>query len=151
MLVKPAQLESAVLLTGCKLIWLSLGWSLCTHRLERHTSPCAAFPWFDQVGSVGLLPMLTSLGGFMNSYTFPRFLFLRPTRVELFGWVTFHHWSPPMCTAAAWAPALSSRPSTSSSAREEQDCCSLGTPVTEGNCPAAWGKGYFRDCWLLFH
>ena len=72
-----------MLLAGCKLLWLSLGWSLCTCKLERHTSPHAAFPWFDQVGSAGLLSMLTSLGVVMDSYTFPWFLFLRPTRVKL--------------------------------------------------------------------
>lgn len=132
-----------MLLAGCRLLWLSLGWSLCTCNLERHTNPHATFPRFEQVGSVGLLSMLTSLGILIDSYTFPWFSFLRPTRAELFGWVTFQHWSPLMCTAAVRSPALSSRPITSSSAREEQECCSLCTPATEGNCPATGGEGVF--------
>lgn len=130
-----------MLLADCKLFWLSLGWSLCTCKLERHTSPCAAFPWFDKVGLANYRLLSISLGDLMDSWTFRWSLFLGPTRLELFVWVTFQHWSPLMCKAAVWSPALSSCPVTSVSALEEQECCFPCTLLTEGNCPATGGRG----------
>lgn len=58
-----------------------------------------------------------------TSHAFPSFLFLRPTRVELFSWVAFQHRGAVMCPAAVQSPALSSHPVTSSSPCEEQECC----------------------------
>lgn len=67
-----------------------LVWVGHLHRQAREThKPSCCIPWSDQVGSAGRLSVLTSLGVLTDSYTFPWFLFLWPTRVALFGCVIF--------------------------------------------------------------